>query len=392
MLFNETTEIIKRKELLSIEYVPETIVGREKEIKELAFNLSYFFRTNPTLPTLIIYGTVGTGKTTIINYVLKKFEESSKEKEKKIKIIRIKGSDSKTKYEVLKQILIQMAPDMPISTITADLHTKIVKALSERGLNVLIFLDEVHEIRENELNSVLYAISRLGEDIAYSKSKKGITKPQKSQFGYILVSNEFLLRNKLKDNTKSSLTRENLTFLRYNPKQIVEILKSRIDAGAIKKEVIGEGVLELIAGESVKEGEDSRYALKLLSAVCKEAEKRSLKKIDTPLVEEVSEDLKKNYLKENIKNLPDFYLEILLIIYELFKNDENINSKTIWDEYQKKTYLSKVNFSRISQIVSYLEKEGIIYVTTSKKTKLRNLSIEENKGEIEEVLKELEKL
>jgi len=392
MLFNETTEIIKRKELLSIEYVPETIVGREKEIKELAFNLSYFFRTNPTLPTLIIYGTVGTGKTTIINYVLKKFEESSKEKEKKIKIIRIKGSDSKTKYEVLKQILIQMAPDMPISTITADLHTKIVKALSERGLNVLIFLDEVHEIRENELNSVLYTISRLGEDIAYSKSKKGITKPQKSQFGYILVSNEFLLRNKLKDNTKSSLTRENLTFLRYNPKQIVEILKSRIDAGAIKKEVIGEGVLELIAGESVKEGEDSRYALKLLSAVCKEAEKRSLKKIDTPLVEEVSEDLKKNYLKENIKNLPDFYLEILLIIYELFKNDENINSKTIWDEYQKKTYLSKVNFSRISQIVSYLEKEGIIYVTTSKKTKLRNLSIEENKGEIEEVLKELEKL
>jgi len=392
MLFNETTEIIKRKELLSIEYVPETIVGREKEIKELAFNLSYFFRTNPTLPTLIIYGTVGTGKTTIINYVLKKFEESSKEKEKKIKIIRIKGSDSKTKYEVLKQILTQIAPDMPISTITADLHTKIVKALSERGLNVLIFLDEVHEIRENELNSVLYTISRLGEDIAYSKSKKGITKPQKSQFGYILVSNEFLLRNKLKDNTKSSLTRENLTFLRYNPKQIVEILKSRIDAGAIKKEVIGEGVLELIAGESVKEGEDSRYALKLLSAVCKEAEKRSLKKIDTPLVEEVSEDLKKNYLKENIKNLPDFYLEILLIIYELFKNDENINSKTIWDEYQKKTYLSKVNFSRISQIVSYLEKEGIIYVTTSKKTKLRNLSIEENKGEIEEVLKELEKL
>jgi len=392
MLFNETTEIIKRKELLSIEYVPETIVGREKEIKELAFNLSYFFRTNPTLPTLIIYGTVGTGKTTIINYVLKKFEESSKEKEKKIKIIRIKGSDSKTKYEVLKQILTQIAPDMPISTITADLHTKIVKALSERGLNVLIFLDEVHEIRENELNSVLYAISRLGEDIAYSKSKKGITKPQKSQFGYILVSNEFLLRNKLKDNTKSSLTRENLTFLRYNPKQIVEILKSRIDAGAIKKEVIGEGVLELIAGESVKEGEDSRYALKLLSAVCKEAAKRSLKKIDTLLVEEVSEDLKKNYLKENIKNLPDFYLEILLIIYELFKNDENINSKTIWDEYQKKTYLSKVNFSRISQIVSYLEKEGIIYVTTSKKTKLRNLSIEENKGEIEEVLKELEKL
>ena len=392
MLFNETTEIIKRKELLSIEYVPETIVGREKEIKELAFNLSYFFRTNPTLPTLIIYGTVGTGKTTIINYVLKKFEESSKEKEKKIKIIRIKGSDSKTKYEVLKQILTQIAPDMPISTITADLHTKIVKALSERGLNVLIFLDEVHEIRENELNFVLYTISRLGEDIAYSKSKKGITKPQKSQFGYILVSNEFLLRNKLKDNTKSSLTRENLTFLRYNPKQIVEILKSRIDAGAIKKEVIGEGVLELIAGESVKEGEDSRYALKLLSAVCKEAEKRSLKKIDTLLVEEVSEDLKKNYLKENIKNLPDFYLEILLIIYELFKNDENINSKTIWDEYQKKTYLSKVNFSRISQIVSYLEKEGIIYVTTSKKTKLRNLSIEENKGEIEEVLKELEKL
>jgi hypothetical protein len=69
-----------------------------------------------------------------------------------------------------------------------------------------------------------------------------------------------------------------------------------------------------------------------------------------------------------------------------------INSKTIWEEYQKNQHLPKRDFSRIVQIITRLEKDDIIYVTQSKKTKLRELSIEENFKEVEQVLRERGKI
>ena len=394
MIFNNTSKIINQKELLSIDYVPQKIVGRDEEIKELAFQLSYIFRENPSLPQQLIFGGTGTGKTTIVLYLLKELEKEIENRKIKLKIIKIKGSESKTKYEILKRILIQIAPENKVSPTSSDLHSKIIKIIAERGIFILIFLDEVHELRDNELNGVLYTISRLGQDISFAdiKEKEKLEKINKGNVGYFLVSNDANIRSKLKENTKSSLTRENIIFKRYTPEQIVNILKSRIDDGALYKDKIDDGVLEFIAGASVKEGQDARYALILLLNVAKEAEKRNLPKITLELTNEINQILIQDYLKQLLRDLPDLFMEILLIIYELHKSEGKINSKTIWEIYQHKTYLSQVNFSRISQIVTSLEKENIVYVSQSKKAKLRSLSIDENIVEIEDILKERGKL
>ncbi|MHA1344284.1 MAG: AAA family ATPase, partial [Promethearchaeota archaeon] len=134
MLFNTISRIIRKKELLSIDYVPKTIVGREKEIKDLAFHLSYIFRENPSLPQLLIFGGTGTGKTTIILYILKELEKEVKNRGIKLRIVKIKGSENRTKYEILKKILMQIAPDIPISSASADLHNKIINVIAERGI------------------------------------------------------------------------------------------------------------------------------------------------------------------------------------------------------------------------------------------------------------------
>lgn len=394
MLFNTTSRIIRQKELLSIDYVPDKIVGRDEEIKEIAFHLSYIFRETPSLPRQIIFGGTGTGKTTIVLYVLKKLEEEIKKKKIKLKIVKIKGSESKTKYEVLKQVLTQIASDIPVSTNSADLHKKIIEAISERGFSVLVFFDEIHDINENELNNTLYTISRLGQDISFFETRQmeKIEAKGKGEIGYILVSNDANIRSKLKENTRSSLTRESIIFKRYTPAQIISILKSRIEDGALYENMIEEGVLEFIASASVREGQDARYALILLSNSAKEAEKKSFSRINLSLVQEVNQKLIQEYMKQLLKDYPDLFMEILLITFDLHSRQEKINSKTIWEEYQKKSYLPQINFSRISQIITTLEKDNIVYVTKSKKSKLRDLSIEENLNEIAEVLKERGKL
>jgi len=390
MLFNNTSEIIKNKELLSIDYIPKMIVGRDEEIKELSFHLSYLFRENPTLPQQIIFGGVGTGKTTIVLYVLKELEKEASKRKIKLKVIKIKGSESRTKYEVLKKILEQISPEETITSTSSDLYGKIIKAISEKGIYVLIFLDEVHELRDSEINGSLYTISRMGQDIAFNEVKEAkIETFGKGNVGYILVSNDANIRDRLKENTRSSLTRENLIFKRYTPEQIVAILKSRIEEGALYENKIEEGVLELIAGYSIKEGQDARYGLVLLSNVAKETEKKRNKQITMELVKEVNQTLAQDYLKQLLRDLPDLYLEILAIIYNLNSSDAPINSKTIWEEFQKN---HAGVFSRISQIVTALEKDNIVYVSQSKRTKLRNISIEENLSEIREVLKEKGKI
>jgi len=389
MLFNNISSIVKNQELLSIDYVPKYIVGRDEEIKELVFQLSYLFKEYPSLPNFIVYGSVGTGKTTCINHVLGELEKSAKEKELNLKIIKVKCSESKTKYEVLKKIYSQISQDDRMPNTSSDIYNEIVKRLCVKGLYLLIFLDEAHELKDGELNNTLYTISRLGGDICFSDFKaKELTESKKSNIGYIIVSNDPNIRNKLKDNTKSSLTRDNMIFKRYEPSEIVQILQKRITDGAIYPEKIEEGVLEYISGISVNQGQDARYGLILLNNVAKECEKRNCDKITIKITQEVNDILLQDYMKSLLRDQPKLYLDILNIIYQLHIKKHAINSKIIYDEYILNEKFDKVNYSRISQIITSLEKDSIIYVTHSKKTKLRNLSIQENVDEIEEVLRE----
>lgn len=390
MLFNQTSRIIKEKNLFSIDYIPNKIIGREEEIKDLAFHLSYFFREHPSLPCITIYGSTGSGKTAVTNYVLKEFKKEAEKlkPEENLKIVYVRGSETRTKFEILKKILSQLEPDADVSNTKADLYSELVKILSERGYNLLIFIDEVHDIYRPDINEVIYTVSRIGEDISYSNPKQGISKPKKSHIGYILISNDLNLRDKLKENTKSSFTHERMFFKRYDAKEITSILKDRIKQGALFEGKIDEECLSMISGLSVNEGLDARYALRLLSNVSKEAEKRNMEKITMELIGEINEVAKKDLIKDTIDNLSSMHLTVLEIIYQLYERGEKINSGTIYEWYCKNPSNSKREYSRISQIVTDLEKEDIIYVTTSKNTKLRDFSIHEYAEEIKEGLKQ----
>ena len=389
MLFNSTNKIIKNGNLLSIEFKPNKIIGREKEIKSLAFNLSYFFKEYPSLPNLLVYGSTGTGKTTVCNYLLDEFKKECTKKDKPIKIVRLKGSDSRTKYEIIRQIAIQLDDSLSITKSSAELRDKIIEILQEKGLNLLIFIDEIHNVLENELNSVLYFISRLGEDINYHQNNKNLLiEKKKSMVGYILVSNKMDLLNskKIQENTKSSMTKERLVFQRYSNTEVFEIIKDRVENGALYNGRIDDETLGLIASLSIKEGEDSRYAILLLSRTSRVAEEIGSDKVDKDLVLEINQELRKNLLKELINDYPPLYLNILKIVFQLKQRDEQINSKRIFEVYCEETMNNRVNNTRISQIVTHLEKDNIVYVISKRNN--RFLSIEETENEIYEVLYE----
>lgn len=390
MIFTQTTNIIKDEKLLSINYIPENIVDRTKEIENIAFNFSFFFREHPTLPKFTIYGSVGVGKTAVLNYVLKKFQEEAKKQKPdlKLKIVSIKGSESNTKYSIMKKILNELEPNFNLLSTTSksDIYDIIKDILARKGFYLLIIIDEIHSISKSDLDSVIYTITRFGEDLNYYTPKPSLEEPVKSEIGYIFVSNDFNLRNKLETNTNSTFTIDREFFARYDSIQITKILLDRYEQGALFENTIEEGVLELISALSIKEGEDARYALILLTHVARDAERRNMLKITKDLVNEVNEDVRKDFLKKVINTMSSTHLEILKEIFYMSANDETINSKTIYKRFYDLN--KRKDYSRISQIVTDLEKNNIVYVTSSKSSKLRNLSIEENIEEIKNALEE----
>ena len=382
-------EIIKDKKYLSPEYMPNKIIGRKKEIEELSFHLSYFFREHPSLPSLIISGSSGTGKTLLVKKVLENFKKESNKVERKIKIVFIKGSEARSKYEVLKAMLKQLAGDKKLPRTSADCYTKIVDYLAKSESSILLVIDEVHEIKNaEELNNLLFTISRFNEDMAfYQNSDQKKLSQEETHYGYILITNDALMTKDLKANTRSSLTRDRIHFPRYQPTEIYNILQDRVDKGAVHDGKVDEGSLQYISALSIQEGEDARYGLLLLSNVAKHAEKNR-KKITDEIITDVNNNLRKRLLLEIILDLPWIHKNILKIIMDLFNENVDINSKKIFECYDANPSNKKLNFSRICQIVTFLEKEKIIYVKGSSGSNLRKLTIGENIEEIKHALTE----
>jgi len=382
-------EVIKDKKFLSPEYMPDKIIGREKEIEELSFHLSYAFRQNPSLPSLIVSGSSGTGKTLVVKKILENFNKELDKNNKKIKIAFIKGSECRSKYEVLKSMLKQLSGEVKLPRTSSDCYDKIIDFLSTTEYSILLVIDEIHEIRNSEeLNNLLFTISRFNEDMAfYKKSSQKKLSHEESSYGYILITNDALMTKDLKPNTRSSLTRDVIFFPRYNAIEINEILKDRIEKGAIYKEKITETEIHKISAHSIKEGEDARYGLLLLSNVAKFAEKNNVK-INEGVVDTVNNSLKKRLLIEIILDLPSTHKIILQIILDLFNLKKDINSKNVYEFYSLDPRNKSLNYSRICQIVTTLEREKIIYVKGSTSTNLRKLTIGENIEEIKQALEE----
>jgi len=381
--------LLKQRLLTDDNYIPENIIGREKEIKDITFFLSDFFKENPSLPNLFIFGFSGTGKSLITNCILEKLSDEHKKTKRDIelKIVRIKGTNQKSKFEVLKMIHQRLSGSKLFTRDASEIYNDILEMIALKKIALIIFIDEIHELKENQINEIIYTISRIGEDLRFYKPK---TKTDKKDaiLGYILISNDPNLKNKLKSNTRSALYEDNIIFRRYDAREIYKILKERIEEGAIRKDSINKGNLELISGFAVKEGGDARYGLLLLRNSAMESQRNGLNKISQEIITEANLNLKKNMLKEIMLDLPDLFLEIIFHIYILNSTEKELNTGNVFYKYSETNKGKGVSLARVSQIISELADNNIVYTTSSsKKGRTRKILIDENKGIIEEVLK-----
>ncbi|MBI2079330.1 AAA family ATPase [Candidatus Micrarchaeota archaeon] len=288
-LFKNTSvqnNIIRNEEVFYPDYLPEEMLHREKELREIVFNLKGVENKNRP-PSIVIHGPPGTGKTSVIRYIIKELKEYTR----RVAPVLVNCWNTPNRYGILNKITNGMDAFVPQTGVAIeDMFNRIKKVSQEEGKIPLVVLDEADVIVKNkeENQAIFYDILRLRET-------HGVTA------GLVVITNDvsFLLR--IDRRIKSSLAQSVIEFKPYGPQELKSILKERAKIGLFQGTYDDE-IVGVCAAFGAKNNGDARIAINLMWLAAKEAEKNNQSKIEL----ENLENLKKNVkiiTQENLENI-----------------------------------------------------------------------------------------
>lgn len=245
----------KNRDALLDDYTPETLVGRDEELKE------YQDLLNPVIwgdqpNNIFLYGKAGVGKTAATRFLLDKLEQDAKRYDDlDLKTLHINCDGLESSYQVSVKIVNSLrTPRSQISESgysKAEVYSKMWNQLEDEANIVLIVLDEIDHIQKDD--SILYQLSRARENGKLNETKVGL----------IGISNDMTFRNRLSSKVKSSLCERELSFSDYNANELQKVLQQRKTV-AFKDDAVVDGVVSLCAAFAAQETGDAREALDYL--------------------------------------------------------------------------------------------------------------------------------
>lgn len=302
--------VISNFEVLSADYLPNRMIHRDNERKEIANNLKPVLNDKEPR-NILIHGPPGTGKTTMAKFVVEKLKRHDS--------TVLSGSVNCWKYpsrfKVYYQLLQQMGEKMlhrsgtPTDELVDKFQNKIIKRPS------IIILDEVDQIEDER---ILYDMAR------YSK------------MGLIMIANHQNIFYDFDTRIRSSLSsRKDIRFKRYNKKQLVDILKDRRKWG-LKNDVITNAQLKIIASNS--DG-DARIAINTLRIAAENAEEQSLETIENNHINDASPQAQ----KENLEKSKNKLNKDQQVLYEVIEDNGSVKPRELYSKYRERVENPKVN-------------------------------------------------
>lgn len=260
-------QIFKNENVFLPEYLPEELLHRETELREIVFAVKSLEEQRKP-PSILIYGPPGTGKTCTAKYIVKEFSEYSQ----RAKPTYVNCWQNNTRYAIIAKVAQAMNALVPTTGVSVDdIIVRAKEAYEEHRRVPLVILDEVDILQKKNEEDVLYDLLRMNEIY-------GIP------VGLIMITNDVSFLSKLDRRIRSSLAQNAVEFASYGPQQIKDILRERakmgIFPGAYNEEIIG-----ACAGFSAKNNGDARIGIALLWMAGKNAEKKGKNKIELEDIE-----------------------------------------------------------------------------------------------------------
>jgi len=360
------------KKVLQSSYIPETILHREEQAKQIATILAPALKGDKP-SNIFIYGKTGTGKTLTARYTTQKLMGIASREKIPLKIIyvncKLKGS-ADTEYRLIAQLATELGKSIPPTGLpTEEVYKAFLRALDRQKQNYILILDEIDQLINKTGDNALYNLTRLNEDT-------------ESQTSLIGISNDIMFVDNLDPRVRSSLSEEEIVFPPYNALQLQSILKQRADT-AFNKDVLQQGVVEKCAAYAARDHGDARRALELLRVAGEIADRKNSKKIATEHIDEAEEKIDRDRVIDVVTTQPKQYHLVLYSILSLQpRRNSSIFTGEVYDLYKSlcsKTNTSTLTQRRVSDIISEFDMLGIVnakVISKGRYGRTRNISIE----------------
>lgn len=325
----EGGKIFKNEQAFAPEYLPEEIVKRESEIKELAFALRPISE-NRRPQSIVVYGAPGTGKTCTVKHVLGQLSEYTS----RCFSVYLNCWNYPSRFSILSKIAAEVGIFIPRRGVAVDeVWAELVGVLKQTKKIPIIVLDEA-DVVAGEEQGIFYDLLRM-------KENGGI------DVGVIAITNRGDVLSQLDDRVRSSLLQSFMEFKRYTPEELKEVVRGRakigLFPGAYNEEVIG-----VCSGFGAKNGGDARIAINLLWLAGRHAEKDARDEITLEDVEAVKESVLGSLKKEKIESLDELDKSIVELIKEA--GEEGIKSGEIYGKVGKNERTVRMRLGKLESM------------------------------------------
>ncbi|WP_458402688.1 Cdc6/Cdc18 family protein [Methanobrevibacter sp.] len=344
-----STSIFKDKAPLDHRFLPDKLVHREDQIRQIA---KYWVDVlkNVTPSNVTLYGKTGTGKTAASKFAREQLLEIAQKKNVFVKVEYIRCTDYTTEYQVLAQLCNKLGRDVPNRGWTKGEVVNTFRDIFKtnafgKKLQLIVILDEIDILLDKDGDGILYTLTRT------------------DNVSVLSISNYLDFKNLIKSRVNSSLNDKEIVFPPYGADQLADILSERAEL-SFKEGVLDDDVIPLCSAMAAKEEGDARYALDLLKNAGELAFDEDSQKVTSEHVRKAKDTIEHNKVIEIISTLPLQQQRVLEAILNLTKQKEEISSGKLYEEYTEISKKDAVTYRRIFDFINELELLGIISTNT----------------------------
>jgi cell division control protein 6 len=362
-----SSTIIKYKDKLSPDYVPEYLPHREDKIRELGFIFKDLLaRESKDSERVVIVGRTGTGKTATVKSFGKNLEDiAEREFGTKVKYIHINCYRHRTLYLVSQEIANVLKLPIPLRGLSAQEIFKIIhEYLDKRNIHLIVTLDEFSYFLNTTSIDEIYFLVRLYDEIT------AIIK----RISYIFIVNDTHSIYSLDKSIRDHIVRRIIEFSPYTSAELYDILKYRVSE-AFNENTVDDEVLKYIAniyGFDKGGNGNARAAIETLSLAGEIAEKEGspivlldhAKKANSAINPEIQE-IMDSILYLDLHQL--ILLKALIVALNKSKADE-VTMGTLEEEYITIARELGEEPRKHTQVYEYLRKLKAIGIINTKQS------------------------
>jgi cell division control protein 6 len=341
--YSRKSTVILNKAIFDSEYLPDEILHRQNQILEMTKFFSGIFSRNDRKrffrQFIILIGPPGSGKSATSKRFGNDFQEIAQRKivDFNVKYFHLNCRRSRTVYLLLINLLRNLKPNFPKRGLSvSELVREMLDIIEIRNLYLIVALDEIEFLtKDSEINNLLYTFTRLNDE-------SGTANKQRISVIVIARSKNFLYS--LDPSTKSSLSKNIISFDPYNKGELKDILIKKIELG-LQRNTVESNSMDAIVDYIFQNGKDIRIGLELLEISCFIIENTNGIKITNEIVNKA---IKRIYPlnKEVIRDLPLPQKVTLLSIGKVFK--DKLGSEKVTLSMVKKQYHIECNKHKLS--------------------------------------------